>query len=317
MAPDQAVAILGAMRAVAAAGRGATEADAHALDAAARYMLGYGGSVDPATAPMVSPAALAAALATPALRDDVVKFLTVMAVIDAPLDTAKLDAVLRYATALGVHARYLDEVADAAHKRVAEALADMTRANMLSILGKPWAGGNIEAWLLPYTGAAADPALAARFEALGATAETTFGHRFWRHFKENGYAFPGEPKGLNAAFSVPHDSVHTLTGYDTTPGGEILASTFTATMHHALPMAGHVLPAIFSWHLKVQINAVAGSAADILDPTEVWRALAAGAQCPVDSFAPGWPFWNQAARPIADVRRDWSIPADGLRAGVV
>ena len=131
--------------------------------------------------------------------------------------------------------------------------------------------------------------------------------------RRNGYAFPGEPKGLNAAFSVPHDSVHTLTGYDTTPGGEILASTFTATMHHALPMAGHILPAIFSWHLKVQINAVAGSAADVLDPAEVWRAMAAGAQCPVDSFAPGWPFWDQAARPIEDVRRDWRIPPGGLR----
>ena len=106
--------------------------------------------------------------------------------------------------------------------------------------------------------------------------------------------------------------MHVLTGYDTTPGGEILASTFTATTHNAYPMAGHVLPVIFSWHLKAQINAVAGSAAGALDPSEVWRAFAVGAQCPVDSFAPDWPFWDQVVRPIIDVRRDWLIPPGGL-----
>lgn len=262
-----------------------------------------------------TPAALAAVVTAAPLREDAAKFLTLMAVIDPPLDSGKLAAVLRYAAVLGVHERYLDEVADAAQKRVHEALADMTRANMQSILGKPWLGGDVEAWLMPYAGKAADPGLAARFEALGNVAAGTFGRAFWGHFKRNGYDFPGEPKGLNATFSVPHDSVHVLTGYGTTPGGEILASTFTATMHNSFPMAGHVLPVIFSWQLGVEINKVAGSSAGSLDPSEIWRAFAAGAQCPVDSFAPGWPFWEQVSRPVEDLRRDWLIPPGGLGAG--
>jgi len=122
---------------------------------------------------------------------------------------------------------------------------------MESITGRPWSSGDASKWLLPYQGTP-DFALAKRFEALGVLAPQTFGHTFWAHFKENAYAFPGEPQALNAAFSVPHDSVHVLTGYDTKPRGELLASTFTAAMHRKYPMAGHILPVIFSWHLKVR-----------------------------------------------------------------
>jgi hypothetical protein len=95
--------------------------------------------------------------------------------------------------------------------------------------------------------------------------------------------------------------------------GEILASTFTASMHHDYPMAGHVLPVIFSWHLNVQINKVAGAYAGALDPKEVWRAYAAGAQCKVDTFAPGWDFWACVKRPIDDLRQEWNIPVGGLQ----
>jgi hypothetical protein len=103
-----------------------------------------------------------------------------------------------------------------------------------------------------------------------------------------------------------------LTGYDTTPRGELLVSTFTAAMHPRYPMAGHVLPVIFSWHLKMQINAVAKDAARALDPDEFWRAWAAGAATTVDTFAPGWDFWEHTGTPLGALRTGWLIPAEGL-----
>jgi hypothetical protein len=193
--------------------------------------------------------------------------------------------VLQYAQSLGIHERYLRELADAAHQRLHEALADMTQADMASILNRPWQDGDVDAWLLPYQGSAGDPALGRRFENLSQLAPATFGHAFWKHSKKNSYAFPGEPQGLNAAFSVPHDSVHVLTGYGTNGRGEILVSTFTASMHRNYPMAGHVLPAIFSWNLNVEINSVAKNASAALDPVAVWRAWSAGAQASIDTFA--------------------------------
>ena len=313
--PQQIIAILGAMRAIAEAGRGATASDQAAIGGAARYMFGYDGALDAKAVPAVTPDALATALKGSTLGEDAAKFLTIMSLIDAPVDTPKLNLVLTFAGKLGIHQRYLDEIADAAKQRLQEALADMTRANMVSITNKAWNGGDAEAWLLPYQGKAADPALVKRFEALQKLAPPIFGRVFWEHFTRNGYAFPGAPKGLNAAFSLPHDSVHVLTGYNTEARGEILASTFTASMHKNYPMAGHVLPVIFSWHENVEINKVAGTYAGALDPREVWRAYAAGAEAKVDTFAPGWDFWAYVKRPIDDLRRDWNIPVGGLQKG--
>jgi ubiquinone biosynthesis protein Coq4 len=165
---------------------------------------------------------------------------------------------------------------------------------------------------MPYDDGKTDPALAAHFTALQTLAPDTFGHVFWAHFTENGYTFPGQPKALNAAFCVPHDSAHVLCGYDTTPRGEILVSTFTAAMHPRYPMAGHVLPVIFSWHLQVQINAVARKSSKALDPDEFWHAWAAGSATSIDTFAPGWDFWEYVAVPIRELRTRWSIPPDGL-----
>jgi hypothetical protein len=268
----QTQAILGAMRAVAETGAPASPDDRLALASADRYIFGHDAPFAFDALAAVAPAALASALAGSSLGESALKFITIMAFIDGKLDQAKIASVLRYATAFGITERYLDEIKEATQGRLQEALADMTRCNMESITGRPWQGGDVNKWLMPYDGKTADPALAQRFEALSRLAPDTFGHAFWAHFKENAYTFPGDPTALNAAFCVPHDSVHVLTGYDTKPRGELLASTFTAAMHPKYPMAGHVLPVILSWHLKVQINKVAGEAGGALDPQEFWHA---------------------------------------------
>jgi hypothetical protein len=77
-------------------------------------------------------------------------------------------------------------------------------------------------------------------------------------------------------------------------------------------MAGHILPVIFSWHLKVQINKVAGEASGALDPEAFWQAWAAGAATKVDTFAADWNFWNHVATPLAALRMHYAIPAAGL-----
>lgn len=312
--PDDAVdAILGAMRAVAAPGGAPlTEADRRSLGGAALYL--FGRASDPAILAPAAPAALAAALRGDAgLAEEALRYLAVMALVDGELDRAKLDAVMDYAAALGIGGRrWLDDIAAAARDRLREAMADMARANMESITGRPWpADADVNAWLLPYAGHE-DPALAARFHALAGLPEGSFGQAMWRHFHAAGYAVPGEAKALNLAFSLPHDAAHVLTGYDTTPRGEILVSTFTATMHRVLPMAGHVLPVLLTWHVGLRFNEVAGDAQRALDPAEFWHAWAAGAATTVDTFDPAWNFWDHAAEDLGALRRRWNLPPDGL-----
>lgn len=308
---EQTDAVLGAMRAVAETGGAATESDRVALEGAARYLFGRVAPFALGDLAPVTPAALKAALAGTSLGKEAIKFLTVMAFVDGKLDQAKIAAVLRYADVLGISERYLEEVREAAEGRLQEALADMTRCNMESVTGRAWEG-DVNKWLLPYEGAGADPALAQRFQELKSLDAETFGHVIWRHFTSNGYEFPGAPKALNAVFSIPHDSVHVLSGFDTSARGELLASTFTAAMHPKYPMAGHILPVIFSWHLQVQINEVAGEASSALDPVVFWQAWAAGAAATVDTFSPEWDFWAHVGTPLKELRARYAIPIDGV-----
>jgi hypothetical protein len=304
--------ILGAMRGVAETGGPMTDADRTALQSTDRFIFGQTMPVSPDQLTVPTPAALASALRGAPCVEDSVKFMTVMAFIDGVLDRQKIAKVLTYANALGVHAHYLDEIAELAADHIRAVLADMTRCNMESITNAPWPGGDVNAWLLPYTGINADLSLAERFDALRRLDSATFGHAFWTHFHHNDYAFPGDPAALNARFCVPHDSTHVLTGYDTSPRGEILVSTFTASMHRSHRMAGHMLPVILSWHLKIAINDVARDASGALDPAEFWHAWAAGAEASIDTFAPGWNFWDWVDEPLSNLRTKWSIPAMGL-----
>lgn len=263
------------------------------------------------------PAAEVAAVLAPGseVASEAVRLATVMALVDGVLDPQKLDAVVSLAAALAIHEDYVADLAEAAHGQLKEAMAHMVRENMESVTGTPWTGNttnDVGAWALPYRGNGADPALAARFLALEHLPETTFGHRFFTHFRENGYDFPGEPNGLNAEFSVPHDSAHVLAGYDTKPAGEILTSTFTASMHPRHSMAAHVLPVIFSWHLNIKFNDVAKSAIGGLHPAPFFDAWQRGEKITVDLFSPGWDFFAAAPVDLEALRRRYAIPPIGV-----
>ncbi len=302
----QAEAILAAMADVAALGGDPSAADRTALAAAAHWIFGLGTGLDPAGLPPAGPEQLARALADPGQRRTAAAFLTVMAFLDGALDPTRLRRVLAYAEALAVRAPFIDEVAALAAGRLEEALAHMVRDNLTSISGREWRdGAAAAAWLQPYRGAGADPALARRYRALEQLPAGSFGRAFLAHFDANGYGLPGEERALQERFAVPHDSCHVLAGYGTTPAGEILVSTFTAAMHPSRAISGHILPVILSWHLGIRLNDVAGAAVGALDPGQFWRAWARGERMAVDLFDPSWDFWAWVDQPLEALRRRW------------
>jgi len=200
----QSTAILAAMRDVAVTGRGEpSTADRTALTAAAHWIFGRDASEAPGALPPSDPERLARALGTAELRIEAVRFLTVTAFVDGTLDPAKIARVVAYAEALDVHESSVDEIAAAARGSLAWALAHMVRDNMESVLGRRWPeDGDVAAWLQPYRGAGADPALAARYRALAQLRPGTLGRAFLEHFERNGYAVPGEPDAINERFGA-------------------------------------------------------------------------------------------------------------------
>ena len=306
-------AILGAMRQVAlAAGRPLTWADTTSLRAAAHYLLRRPDLSDVGVLPAVAPPDLASTLrGAPELAREAVKYLAIMALVDGSLDHGKLACVLDYARALDVEADYLTDLVEAASGHLAWATADMWRKNFDSVISRASAGLDPAAWIRPYRGSDADPALVARYEALGALPQGTFGKALWDFDKTNGYPFPGDPQALNARFGTPHDSTHVVSGYDTSARGELLVSTFTAGMHPINPMSGHILPVIFFFHFGEQLNDVGHAGKGGLDPDEFWHAWARGAAMTVDIFDPEWDVWQWVEKDLEELRRKWSVTPAG------
>lgn len=308
---DQTRAILGAMRDVATAfGRfPLSTAMARSLRSADRHVLGGTGDIDPVRLVAVKPEALAAVLADAAQAELTVRFLSVAALVDGELSRPRISAVLQYAEKLGVRQDYVTELSKSVDGELQWALTDMSRQNLLSLWNEPWDERvDIDDIFMPYRSPHGDPSLAARYRALSELPMGTLGKAFSEIYRKNGYAYPGEERAVNVRFATPHDATHVLSGYDTSPRGEILVSTFTAGMHPVRPMEGHILPVLYSWHLNIKINDLAGAAKGQLDPEAFWEAWARGARTAVDLFSPSWDFWSVAHEPVAELRRRYGVP---------
>lgn len=301
-------AILGAMRQVALAGGHAiSHADTASILAAGHYLLRRPDLRDISTLPAAEPTDLLAVLEDRAVAEEALKYIAIMAMVDGSLDHDKLKRVLEYARVLDIEADYLTDLVEAASGHLAWATADMWRKNFDSVLSHSSEGLDPGAWIRPYEGANADPALVARYEALGTLPQNTFGKALWDFDKKNGYPFPGDPAALNAAFGTPHDSTHVISGYDTSARGELLVSTFTAGMHPINPMSGHILPVIFFFHFGEQLNDVGHAGKGGLDPDEFWHAWARGEEMTVDIFDPEWTVWDWVERDLEELRCDWNV----------
>jgi hypothetical protein len=308
--PEQAHAILRAMHQVGTLhGRESlTAADRVTLEAAAQHVFHMKGKLEVDRLAPILPPTLATILPDPQLTQYAVRFLTIMALVDGVIDENKIAPVLAYARALDVHEDYLQDLTETAQHHIQWVAMDMMRHNVQSIAGLRWNPDKVMAEFLPYSGSGADQALARRYGALESLPQGTLGRLFWEHYRQHGYPFPGEKGALNAQFATPHDSTHILSGYSTSPQGELLVSTFTAAMHKKEAMAGHILPVIFSWHLGIELNPVAGSTTGALDPEKFWVAWDRGAQVKTDIFGPGWDFWALIGEGVDDLREWYQIP---------
>lgn len=310
---QQAGLALCAMKAVASAHGELRPADLQALAGAARHVFYSGIGLDFAGMAPPTLDSLAQAFPTAAYRRYILQLIAVMAFVDGKVDDRKLDLVLQYAAAFGIADDYVRDLAETAKGHSNWVKADMSRNNVESIremdLGK-----DFTAQFLPYN-QNPDPALADRFRALGSLPYPAFGRAFYDHYTRAGYKFPGEPDGLSTLFGVPHDSAHVVSAYGTSVQGEVLVSTFTATMHRSEGMSGHILPVIFSWHLGIVLNPLAGSAKGAFDGEKFWRAWERGRMTTLDTFGPDWDFWGLAERPLDEIRSAYNVvPLDPAHA---
>jgi hypothetical protein len=288
---------------------GVSDADRHTIDAAATIVLGLRGGVPPDLAPCRPPALASVMSGEEQDGAQAVRMVAVMSLVDGRIDDDKIALVQEFADALDIHQTYLQVLAEAAAGEVAAASVCMMRKNAETFAGLDLTGFDADriAPFLPYRDGRANPELVARYEALGELGSDTFGHAFWDHFKRNRFAFPGDPNGLAAAFTTRHDSSHVLSGYSTSPAGELLVSTFIGAMHPDHPMAAEVLPALFSYHLGVAMNDIASVRSQAFEPQSFWTAWERGAATTGDIFDPAWDFWSATGTPLEELRRAHNV----------
>ena len=263
------------------------------------------------------------------LRLDLVRVLAVLALLDGTVEKRKIELVLDFASALHVHAEFVDALHQLQLDHARWVGYDMIRANVFTIPGVPWLPDNPYAPFLPYGGEGADPVLSGRYERLGSLDTETFGRAFFDHYVGNGYAFPGNTEGLVEAWATPHDCLHVLSGYSTTAQGELLVAAFTggALDPEIDFMESHVLPTILIYHLGIDINKGlnAGDRGRMdadpswadnydgnvhlgLDAEKLWVAWERGRAMTENVYSGHWNFWAHATAPLTELRSRWGIP---------
>jgi hypothetical protein len=133
--------------------------------------------------------------------------------------------VERWAAELGVDDNGLLLVRDLAANAQARATADFYRLNWIGD-GDPQDDPHFQELLAHYGSAAyaltveADPAITARWQALADCPAGSLGQALHGFYQERGFCLPGVVGSGNEALAQ-HDWIHVITGYGTTPLGEM------------------------------------------------------------------------------------------------
>lgn len=309
---NQTSVLLGAARTVSTGGGAARLSSDAAGAIVSLAQLGLGADPpDPGSLSSSTPQDLAAVLTDSDQAATATELLAIIALVDGDLDRPRIEQVLGFAQKLDVHDNWLDDLAKSLDPDLGPIIADMGDKNLRSVTdGRLNMAdiGDVNQWLMPYEGDNADDHLGDRYRDLSSLPPGTLGYEFWSFYDRHSFAFPGQPGAVNEIFGTPHDCTHVISGYDTTPQGELLVSTFTSRMHPIFPVEGHVLPVIYSWHLGIEFNKLAGSYKGALDPAKFWVAWDRGLQTSGHTFAAEFDLWHHADEPLAAIRQAFEVP---------
>ena len=134
---------------------------------------------------------------------------------------------------------------------------------------------DVNHWLLPYDGGDADPDLAARYPVARGGPPGSLGH-------DSGLSTTAITPSSRAKAAPSTRSWYAprrrtvLSASTRRPRAKFDGATSTSRIHPVFPMAGHVLPVIYSWHLGIEFNKLAGSYTGALDPAKFFVASDAG-----------------------------------------
>lgn len=312
--PEEGAAGLRAMTTVARS-RGEIEGPTRRLiEAGQKVLLGSSESIDDLAS--ITPEELAAVIERPKIRAQLVNGMVMASLSAGEPPLAQAEAVRGFAEALDVRGHHLSAIEKIANQDMLFFKLCILRNGHLPDMikeeyHKGGALGVVKA-LAGLRGLREDPEVAARFLAWETLAPESLGAHVFRHYRKNGFAFPGERGGFPEA-GLYHDISHVLAGYDTTPQGETLVGGFIAGYRenrpdHGLFTALFVL-SIFSTGVDVTPIGVGAKTGTVGDVAERFLLAIQRGSAMSEDLSDEWNFWDYIELPIEEARTRLGISA--------
>jgi hypothetical protein len=284
--------------------------------------------VDVTDPPPITPEAFAQLLArrTVYARERIVQVMLLCALVLRPLPPEIADHIETAARELGVAEGMTKVAADFADQSYALAAQDFDRNGYVATW-QPDAVAELHtstALMSAWAGDVDDPALAARWAALGDLPQGTLGRGVWQMYQARGFVFPGLP-GSAPPLLAQHDWVHVLADYGTTVESELEVFGLIARANddmHAFSLLAMVISLFETGSLAKGAGLFEASPGHLSanEGVAVREADAKrrGARCHVDFLGVDW--FEFAALTLDAARAHFGITPksdDALRAGSV
>ena len=253
--------------------------------AAAQRVFGTDHDVDK-IAPL-GPQEVAARLADPQIRQQVLGALIAFSLIDGEATETEARLVEAFARAMDVEER--------AVKNLRQVARHQTLALRIDVIRRFWAIdklrerihdeglGAIVRMIQSMRGRLEDPELARKFARLRLLPEGTLGREYVKFLDARAWPLPGE-KGAVSDIIVYHDMAHVLSGYGTDPGGEVEVACFSAGCRHKEPY-NFVLFVLLQFHVGIRMTPGAEAERGFFDVERALIAVERGAAMNVDLTA--------------------------------
>jgi len=283
------------------------------IEAAQKVLVGSSERIDDLAS--ITPGELAAGIERPEIRNQLVNGMVVAALSAGAPPPKQVEGVRGFADALDVRGPQLSAIEKIAnHDMLLFRLCVLRNGHLPDSIKDEYRHRGflgVAKAVMGLRGLREDSEVAGRFRAWEKLPPDSLGAHVFRHYRDNGFALPGEEGGFPEA-GMYHDFSHVLAGYDTTPQGETLVGGFIAGYRekrpdHGLFTALFVL-SIFSTGVDVTPFGVGASTGTVGDVAERFLlAIERGSALPED-LSDDWNFWDYIELPLAEARVRLGIP---------
>jgi len=268
----------------------------------------HGVELEPARLPQPSLAYTARAFRDGRTKRRLLELAVVMTADDNELYPVPVPSVSLLARALGESDREMRTLRERANYQKLLTRVDFTRrmaARMFDDECSSEQEADVRRVVAGATTADEQPDVASKYHALGRLHPMSFGYSLWHHYRTNRFRFPGEGGGVPERL-LGHDVCHVLSGYDTSPEGELQQAAFQCGAQRDESLMALYL-GILQFQFFARVSPSAATHCDELNLDKLTLALQRGEACRAE-LGSAWEFWPFVAQHLSDVRRSLGIP---------